>query len=63
VAKFTVLMNGEPFAPFATKEQAEAYVDMQKRKVRGAGVSAKIPEEKSLAFAARQKWSIRENAS
>lgn len=58
---YNVLKEGKKFATFPTKEEAEDYCDMQRRKMKAAGLY-KGPlnkfEDSKKAAAAKMKWDV-----
>lgn len=65
--KHIVRGNGEVYATYdeaqygaQAKTYAKRFVEIQKHKTVGAGLSKTIPDDKSAATAARMTWTIRE---
>jgi hypothetical protein len=63
MSKWAVYCNGTKFAAFGNKLQADGYADMQRSKIKGAGLSPKpLTGDEAIrigAYAARQKWEVR----
>lgn len=58
--RVTVTCTGRAMKVCETQAEAEAYVAMQKRKLRGAGLSDKpITDTKQMSHAAQLTWAIR----
>lgn len=59
--KYTVTKDGIAYATFNTAEQAEAYADMMRRGMKGAGVwkgaLRDFPDAKK-AMCARSSWAV-----
>lgn len=58
---YTVTADGKPVKISTDRKECEVFVDVQRRKLRGAGLAPRATENKEKsAAAAMMKWEIRE---